>query len=359
MKILITPFALLWSIQGLSHSLVSVSDTSRIDIDTLSQQNITTSIPEDNFVYQPIRNPFIMADYFSDYPTWLALEESLQHWSGAMGIDPRVLLTTLAINHDWSPEDPATEASIQYYTEELKLVASHLSQYYYHIKEQSFSSDNAATYAIMVELNQPDLWPTWLDVYHRWFGEPKMVERDSQSSPPNMQWPWRIGYRWVPNGPHSHTGSGFPLSSVDVSYDWPRWGGETYSVTAAHEGYVSVFSRCQLRVTHPDGWATNYYHMDGIEVQNRAWVEKNDRLGTYATQRNEALCQGGSSTGPHLHFSLLLDGRFQSLQNVWFGPYRVDVGRYSYDSSCQYSWMFDNRTNIKRCFWYRVDNPES
>lgn len=117
-----------------------------------------------------------------------------------------------------------------------------------------------------------------------------------------MQWPWRQGYSWVPNGPHAHSGSGFPLSSIDVSYDWPQWGQPTYSVTAAHDGYVTVMSRCQVRVTNPNGWATNYYHMDGIQVGNNQWVTKDTKLGVYASQRSIALCEGGSSTGPHLHF---------------------------------------------------------
>ena len=123
-----------------------------------------------------------------------------------------------------------------------------------------------------------------------------------------FQLPWRQGYSWKANGAHSHTGSGYPYSSIDVSYDWPGWGGATYTVTAANSGTVTVFSRCQVRVTAPNGWATNYYHMSGISVRSGDYVAADTPIGTYAGNRNEALCEGGSSTGPHLHFSLLYNG---------------------------------------------------
>ncbi|ELH0900983.1 M23 family peptidase, partial [Vibrio cholerae] len=79
--------------------------------------------------------------------------------------------------------------------------------------------------------------------------------------------------------------------------------------------------------------------------------------GVYASQRSIALCEGGSSTGPHLHFSLLYNGRFQSLQGVRFGPYQIQTGRYSYDNDCRYSWLTDTRNQRKICLFQQVDNP--
>lgn len=121
----------------------------------------------------------------------------------------------------------------------------------------------------------------------------RQLQAKAALAPPSnlMQLPWRQGYSWQPNGAHSNTGSGYPYSSFDASYDWPRWGSATYSVVAAHAGTVRVLSRCQVRVTHPSGWATNYYHMDQIQVSNGQQVSADTKLGVYAGNINTALCE--------------------------------------------------------------------
>jgi LasA protease len=343
--------------QGMAHSLMPDIDVGKYDSAFLSGQSMPKLVDDNNFVYRPTVNPFVLSEYFSAYPQWQPLEEALLHWCGAFGVDPRVVLTTIAISKNWSPTLEANALLIDVYRQEIKVVADHLSQMFYHFDKEGALSTNAASYAIASLFGDKKQIIQWQEQYNTWFGKQTTADSLNISAIPQMQWPWRAGYSWTPNGPHSHTGSGYPLSSIDVSYDWPSWGGQTYSVTAAHDGKVSVFSRCQLRVTHPDGWATNYYHMDGIDVRDGDWVDKNQRIGTYASQKNVALCQGGSSTGPHLHFSLLYNGRFQSLQGVSFGPYKIDVGRYNYDSNCSYTWMYDSRSNSRKCFWNRVDNP--
>ena len=121
----------------------------------------------------------------------------------------------------------------------------------------------------------------------------RQLQAKAALAPPSnlMQLPWRQGYSWQPNGAHSNSGSGYPYSSFDASYDWPRWGSATYSVVAAHAGTVRVLSRCQVRVTHPSGWATNYYHMDQIQVSNGQQVSADTKLGVYASNINTALCE--------------------------------------------------------------------
>ncbi|ELF3533575.1 M23 family metallopeptidase [Vibrio cholerae] len=341
----------------LAHSLYPEITIHEIPLTKLTHSNLPTVLLSDNkFVYQPYLRPFDFEKFLSDtQPSWKSLQESLQHWAGATGVDPRVLITTLAILH---PRDLPS-------SEDVKAIANQLSQrFYYYDSSTSFilESYTAATLAIAQQLPELTNWIDWQRQYVAWF-EPIASEFDIDSTQPSlatlatMQWPWRQGYSWVPNGPHAHSGSGFPLSSIDVSYDWPQWGQPTYSVTAAHDGYVTVMSRCQVRVTNPNGWATNYYHMDGIQVGNNQWVTKDTKLGVYASQRSIALCEGGSSTGPHLHFSLLYNGRFQSLQGVRFGPYQIQTGRYSYDNDCRYSWLTDTRNQRKICLFQQVDNP--
>ncbi|OOF28974.1 M23 family metallopeptidase [Salinivibrio proteolyticus] len=324
-------------------------------------------VTETDLLFQPRRHPFNIDDFLAEQlPHWQPVSEAIMHWSGASGIDPRILITTLITNAPELEQDITLDR-----ISELKLLqaieqtASTLSALLYQPNTQTSDATlGHATQTLVSTLHSPSDWQTWQTRYQAWFGDQKPLGQHAISSrslmaPPAgfMQWPWRQGYAWIPNGPHAHSGSGFPLSSIDVSYDWPQWGGTTYSVTAAHDGYVTVLSRCQVRVTNDNGWATNYYHMDGIQVRNNQWVGKNTKLGTYASQRSVALCQGGSSTGPHLHFSLLKNGRFVSMQDAVLGSYRIQTGRYSYDNDCRYTWLTNTQTGNKVCLWRRITNP--
>ena len=347
-----------------AHQLYPQVDTPNWDPEMLVASQVPDRLISDSgFVYRPYFHPFDIRTFLQQHrPDWQELAESVNHWAGATGVDPRVILTTMAVLTD---EVAETVPSAQ----QVKDVANQLSQRFYHYQDNlTAEQHNAATLAIVRQLQSPGDWQRWQDQYQAWFGSPDVAEPETAPQQAQrstgfapaygfMQWPWRQGYSWIPNGPHAHSGSGFPLSSIDVSYDWPAWGAPTYSVTAAHDGYVTVMSRCQVRVTNHNGWATNYYHMDGIQVANNQWVSKDTKLGVYASQRSTALCEGGSSTGPHLHFSLLYQGRFQSLQGSSLGPYQVQTGRYSYDNNCQYTWLLDQRSQQKVCLWRRVDNP--
>ncbi|MDX1301199.1 M23 family metallopeptidase [Photobacterium sp.] len=342
---------------AMAHSLYPNITPHEIPLAKLTSSKLPSALISDNdFVYQPYFRPFDFDSFLADtQPSWQTLKEPLQHWAGATGVDPRVLLTTLAILH---PKQTPT-------VNDIKAVANQLSQHFYYYDSHTsltHQNYNPATLAVAQQLPTLAAWHIWQRQYEMWF-DLLIPTPEVKSAMPFladsglMQWPWRQGYAWVPNGPHSHSGSGFPLSSIDVSYDWPKWGAPTYSVTAAHDGYVTVMSRCQVRVINPNGWATNYYHMDGIQVGNNQWVTRDTKLGVYANQRSIALCEGGSSTGPHLHFSLLFQGRFQSLQGVQFGPYQVHTGRYSYDNDCRHTWLYDTREQRKVCLFQRVDNP--
>ncbi|MNT90859.1 Protease LasA precursor [compost metagenome] len=79
-------------------------------------------------------------------------------------------------------------------------------------------------------------------------------------------------------------------------------------------------------------------------------------IGTYASNRNDALCEGGSSTGPHLHFSLLRNGVYQSLQGVRLSSYGINVGTSNYDDNCNRFWLHNSRNNQRLCAWQPVYN---
>lgn len=374
------------------------------------------------FLYGVDASRFDLADFlYVNAPDLADKEEVITHWAGYYSINPKVVLTLMEMQSQLisSPtvqalDRPLGALSKRYgFDAQLQDVLAQLSQGFYAYEEfqltgqpQSTEAMNAATFALMNLLSRnarPESGhsqmatdgPLQLDQFIEQLGllfgdkgadlgvhvtantehiapavarssvvaqaSNEAINLSANSLPPQnmLQMPWRVGYSWASNGAHSHTGSGYPFSSIDVSYDWPRWGQPTYSVAAAHAGTVNVLSRCQVRVTNANGWATNYYHMDQISVGNGQYVDRNTVLGIYASNQNTALCQGGSSTGPHLHFSLLKDGRHVSLQGVNLGRYRINVGNANYDNYCGRFNMFDLSNNRTVCAWAPVYNSGS
>ncbi|GGY43984.1 peptidase M23 [Bacterioplanes sanyensis] len=350
-------------------------------IPMVERSALISQLSEQQFVDVPTREPFSWQSALQQRaPQWLPHAENLSHWAGVASLNPQLLLALLEANGQQlsSPSSELKplwgERNEQPLAQQLGEQMLTLSHYFYAFEQDSqrvlSSPYNASTWALWQAFKAAGLPASEqlravLDSYQALFPKAFVAEAPAPmtlrqaSTPPRdlMQWPWRQGYYWKANGAHSNTGSGYPLSSVDVSYDWPRWGGRTYSVTAAHSGRVTVYSRCNMRITHPSGWQTNYYHMEDIEVSSGDWVDINTRIGTYANDRSTALCQGGSSTGPHLHFSLLYNGRYQSLQGVNLGPYVVNVGNYNYDNNCNRYWLYHQGEQRSYCAWDWLYNP--
>jgi LasA protease len=361
--------------------------STRISIPLMGQISNTA------FVDGPETIDFSWQEYLEQQaPHLLEHAELLSHWAGVASINPKLVITLMEFNSQVITE-PITASlenpfNTHYQAEDFNtLIATTLltiSDHFYQARQQQSRSPDrvttsAATLALLSlkpltsksnSLNASQWLNELMATYERLFpGEAVHLSLHSSSIPEQdgseaevpprdmMQMPWRQGYSWKPNGAHSNTGSGYPLSSMDVSYNWPRWGRKTYSVTAAHEGKVKVYSRCNVRITHSKGWQTNYYHMEGIQVSNGEKVSVNSKLGVYANDRSTALCEGGSSTGPHLHFSLLYKGYYQSLQGVNLGPYVINVGNYSYDDNCNRYWLYHTEEDKTYCAWNRLYNP--
>ena len=62
-------------------------------------------------------------------------------------------------------------------------------------------------------------------------------------------------------------------------------------------------------------------------------------LGYYARNKRAALCEGGASTGAHVHFTLMKDGRPVSLHNMEISGYRIQAGSKNYDHNCENAYM--------------------
>src|SRR5574340_246697 len=75
-----------------------------------------------------------------------------------------------------------------------------------------------------------------------------------------------------------------------------------YWVVAAAAGTVSEVEPCKVKIQHADGWRTEYWHLDNIQVQPFQVVERNQRLGVIADNIHKQVCVGNEWPGPHMHF---------------------------------------------------------
>ena len=176
--------------------------------------------------------------------------------------------------------------------------------------------------------------------------EQKAGEINTAANPPNfMRLPWLLGQQgWSFNGAHSSSGGcpnpicAQPRSSLDFSNGWPAWGANTTRspVLAAVGGTVTIYSSCNLRITNANGWATNYYHLANIRVTNGSTVFVGQNIADFADNLAQATCQMGSSTGPHVHFTLINAGAQVDVDQSEFSGWKVNATTIirDYDSTC-------------------------
>ena len=334
-------------------------------------------IDDRHFVYGLELLDFDLTEYLAAYaPHLLSKRELISHWTGYYSISPKIILTIMDLqsqsvsssNVPTLVDRPFVELAMSTgFENQLKEVLSKLYSDYYAFLMAKKSSDNkplsdeinAATYALLnlfrptyskkeFSILEPALRFEFLNRYYLLFPD-KSGDLDRggniEATPPAslLQLPWKTGEAWYFNGVHTWTGNDPGImSSIDFVENWNLgWGDDTSTdyVVAAHEGTVTVFSSCFVRVTGSDGWATNYYHLDNLQVSNGDAVASNQSLGTYANTQAQALCSGGSSTGPHVHFALLSNGSYSSLSGVNLSGYAIHPGRHSYDSDHSYMWI--------------------
>lgn len=99
-----------------------------------------------------------------------------------------------------------------------------------------------------------------------------------------------FGIRWGRN----HTGMDIAADTGTPIYA-PAGGVVTFSSTKT--GYGNY-----IMIDHGNGYVTAYAHMDTKKVHEGDTVEKGDLIGTVGNT--------GRSTGPHLHFEVMVDGKY-------------------------------------------------
>ncbi len=292
--------------------------------------------------------------------TWLAANaphlvehrEVLAHWSAFYTVNPRIALTLLELRSGLVSEQmPISREDL---SARLQQMLGALSREFYRHDRGGSKAGSAALNSV-IGAQAPAFLPTFQRLFP---GRPALIlprrgTRRGGAPPPDLLGlPYPEGESWTHGGAHTYTGSDpGPMSSLDYSPTWPDWGDDTstHLVAAQNDGTVVVHSSCNLEVIHPSGWSTSYYHLDGIVVADGAQVARNDILSAIASDQAQALCQGGWSTGPHVHASVLQFGSYFDLQDVQLSNYRVDVGRYSYDWDCAEFYL--ERAGSIYCAW--------
>jgi LasA protease len=350
----------------------------------LAQFDPTLSEPwvaDTDFVWGARLAAFDLPDYLNrTAPHLSAQAQFIAHWCGFYSISPKVLLTILEMQSALVSTPPPAGVLANPlaglvpgdgFEQQVLNALSALFQDFHAYRNATAASPaaaatNAATYALLNLLRgqaSPQAFgpgieqarARFLETLSRMFPEPLASIESSDAIadvPPVdlLQFPWKNGVWWVVGGAHTTTGmdDGSPMSSLDSSRGGQGWGADTSTdyVVAAHAGTVTVFSSCNVRVTSASGWQTNYYHLGGVIVSTGQHVAANQTLGVYANTAAQAVCEGGSSSGPHVHYSLLKDGVHNSLNGVTWNGYVIQPGRYSYDTNPLYMWL--SRNGVKK-----------
>ncbi|MET1256292.1 M23 family metallopeptidase [Aliikangiella maris] len=305
--------------------------------------------------------------------------ETISHFAGRSSISPRVFIALMEQQTGILSRSDANDAEMAMpfgtmsqefgFIEQMRDVSERIAEAFYkgHSyaetgKNQKFTTDADAVKAVQMIFSHgfptTELQPgskeqveSFTEIFFSLFPEEKNAKPEP-SAPTTMSvpssnllaFPWRYGETWYIGGSHTNTGSGsYPQSSLDAN-NGGYWGSNLSNivVAASAAGRVRVYSRCNMEVFHNGGWSTQYYHVDNIQYNTGSYVNKGTGISNYASNQNVALCEGGRSTGPHLHWSLKLNGQHYHLNGVTISGYTVNTGRNSYDTDCRYFYLYRN-----------------
>ncbi|WP_333795965.1 M23 family metallopeptidase [Rheinheimera sp.] len=318
----------------------------------------------------------------SQAPHLLPYAEPISHWAGYSSISPRVLITLIEQHSGIVTDGKADEARMQRpfaslsaklgFNAQLQDVSHQLAERIYSGQkrpeaQEFLQNHDADPLGYLFSQNSEFAKPVVQQVrfnqlYQKLFAEDfkaaQVKIRQPQSmllaGPANgfLQFPFPTGQSWHVGGAHTNTGSGsYPMSSLDMSQGG-GWGSNQSGVwvAASAGGSFKRHSSCFAEVVHSGGWSTTYYHLMNIQYGTGATVYKNTRIANPANSQAQALCNGGSSTGPHQHWSLKQNGSWTHLHGVYLSGWQITATGSSYDTNCTRYYLTKN--GVKRCAGY-------
>ncbi|QDQ28057.1 M23 family metallopeptidase [Chitinimonas arctica] len=147
--------------------------------------------------------------------------------------------------------------------------------------------------------------------------DPGMAQANAVTGDTGLSLPWAEGVAWyMGGGAHGDSGTSRPFDSLDFS------GGDG-QVLAPRDGriYKSCVrnSSAIVQLVHDNGYTTRYYHMVNLpNLTDGTLVRK----GAYLGQMGMGLPCGGSTTGPHVHFSLSYNGQAMPVNGKTLGGWQ-------------------------------------
>ncbi|MBL8062320.1 MAG: peptidoglycan DD-metalloendopeptidase family protein [Anaerolineales bacterium] len=160
-----------------------------------------------------------------------------------------------------------------------------------------------------------------------------------------FQLPWEQGRAWVAydgldngakrpsNSPHNYKQGGAidfaprvnMVIGEDTSNDW---------VAAAAAGTVTQVGSCYVKIDHGNGWLTEYWHLDKIQVKAGDLVSRNQRLAIIHNNKKQQVCLGNEYPGPHLHF-IFRPKVMDTLYAGWMVNYNSFTNKTTYTKNGQ------------------------
>lgn len=315
-------------------------------------------------------------------PHLLPHAESISHWAGYSSISPKVLIALMeqeskVVSRRGARADAATKpfgklSKQSGFNAQTRDIALTLREALYELDDAR--NDQARGAVALNSVNPLQILqsisgesdasaarkggPDFQAVYAGLFNEPRRggASRSTKNqdaviafASSFLQFPFPVGQTWSMGGAHTNTGQGsYPLSSLDM-YKGGGWGSNQSSnwVVASASGSFKRHSSCFAEVVHSNNTSTTYYHMSNLQLATGASIAKNGRIGNPANTQAQALCNGGQSTGPHVHWSLKTNGSLAHLNGVTLHDYVITATGTSYDTNCTRFYL--TRNGVKRC----------
>ena len=351
-------------------------------------------LPDSEVIYGPSVGDFNIADYIRSANGFLATYEEqvkektlsgieiVEYVSIATSTNPRLLLAFLEYQSGWVFGFPPGAQDDRYpigfgatndtgLYKELMITAKVLAQGFYGWRDGSrldisfyggksarlapqLNAGSSALMALFGSIYPQAVWEThlfgensFLDFYQEMFGdsasraaavEPYLSHTTQQ---PELMLPFAPGGNWsFTGGPHMTWQTGTPKGAVDFApvTGEPACAVSRWWATAAAPGLV-VRSDWNVVALDLDGdgdegtgWVLIYMH---ISEQDRPpegiWLESDDNVG-------HPSCEGGSSTGTHLHFARKYNGEWLGVMDplpMVLSGWRVFAGERRYEGFMQ------------------------
>lgn len=350
-------------------------------------------IHDSNFVNGPTGSQFDVIDYIAGTNGYLKQHsgyiegnlltgaEIIDLLSDRFSIDPRLLLTFLEYRSQWVTGGSNTIYPLGYQVAgkeglvaQMRHVANQLNDGFYDADNiTSFQLPDGTKVVLDPRLNAGSLsvlttlgthtgntQATWLhdsgehglmETYRQLFGDPfaNYVEvLPSSVQQPDMALPWAEGETWhLTGGPHGAWYSESAWAAIDFAPPRDQFGCyvSEYLVTAVSSG---IITRSDMGGVVLDldgdgnagtGWAVHYMHLDSLDrIPVGAWVALGDPIGRPS-------CEGGYSTGTHLHIARSYNGRWIAADGSL--PFNLDGWISSGTNSEYQGYMSKDGVQIK------------